>query len=99
LDEGRVSKVVKDAQRQKEYKVDFTEAELVALLADRRRPSPATSGGKRTRTTRLPWSFGRKSLPMPGIPVVPVRGSFNPLAQTLTFAIIHANSRRIYALD
>ena len=28
-----------------------------------------------------------------------IRGSFNPLAQALTYAVIHASSRRIYALD
>jgi len=78
--------------------VDFTETELIALLAD---TSKAINGD-------ISWSEDEDHSPaiefrveitsQAGYPLF-VRGSFNPLARTLTFAIIHASSRRIYALD
>lgn len=78
--------------------MEFTETELVAILDD---TSKAISGDIR-------WSEDEDHSPsvefraeissQAGYPLF-VRGSFNHLAQTLTFAIIHASSRRIYALD
>lgn len=78
--------------------MEFTEADFVALLAD-------TS---KTITGNITWEedmdhspaveFRAEITSQAGYPLF-VRGSFNPLAKTLTFAIIHASSRRIYALD
>ena len=90
--------VVGGAQGEEGRRVEFTEAELTVLLAD---ASKAIAGD-------ICWSEDEDHSPSvefraeitseAGYPLF-VRGSFNPLAQTLTFAIIHASSRRIYALD
>lgn len=78
--------------------MDFTETELAALLAD---PTKGIVGD-------ISWASDEDHSPgvefraeissEAGYPLF-VRGSYNSLAQTLTFAIIHASSRRIYALD
>jgi hypothetical protein len=78
--------------------VEFTETELHALLAD----------GSKTIEGDIRWEededhspsveFRAEITSQAGYPLF-VRGSFNSLAKTLTYALIHASSRRIYALD
>ena len=78
--------------------MEFTETELDALLAD----TTKTVVGDITWTEDEDHSptleFRAEITSQSGYPLF-VRGSYNSLAQTLTYAIIHASSRRIYALD
>lgn len=78
--------------------MNFTESELAILLADL---SKVVVGD-------IEWSVDEDHSPSvefrveiassAGYPLF-VRGSYNPLAQALTYAIIHARCRRVYALD
>lgn len=86
--------------------MDFTETEMAAILDD-------TTAAILDDTTKeivgdIRWAededhspsveFRAEIVSQSGYPLF-VRGSHNPLAQTVTFAMIHASSRRIYALD
>lgn len=77
---------------------DFSEADLAALLDD----TTKTIEGDITWTEDEDHSptieFRAEIVSQAGYPIF-VRGSYNYLAQTLTYAIIHASCRRIYALD
>lgn len=86
------------AQRREEQKVDFTEAEFVALLADTSKTITGDIRWEEDEDHSPAVEFRAEITSQTGYPLF-VRGSFNPLAKTLTFAIIHASSRRIYALD
>ncbi|MGO9468818.1 MAG: DUF6978 family protein [Isosphaeraceae bacterium] len=76
----------------------FTEAELVALLADASKAIDGDISWSEDEDHSPTVEFRAEITSQAGYPLF-LRGSYNPLAQTLTFAIIHASSRRIYALD
>ena len=78
--------------------MDFTEVELAALLADTTKAITGDIRWEEDEDHSPAVEFRAEITSQAGYPLF-VRGSFNPLAQTLTFAIIHASSRRIYALD
>jgi hypothetical protein len=78
--------------------VEFTEAELSALLADTTKTIVGDIAWSEDEDHSPGVEFRAELTSQAGYPLF-VRGSFNPLAQTLTFAIIHASCRRIYALD
>jgi hypothetical protein len=78
--------------------VDFTEAELQTILEDLTKIIVGDITWTEDEDHSPAAEFRAEIASEAGYPLF-VRGSFNPLAQTLTFAIIHASSRRIYALD
>lgn len=78
--------------------MEFTEAELVALLADMSKAINGDISWSEDEDHSPAVEFRAEITSQAGYPLF-VRGSYNPLAQTLTFAIIHASSHRIYALD
>ncbi len=78
--------------------MDFTEAEFAVLLADSGKTIHGDIAWSEDEDHSPAVEFRVEITSQSGYPLF-VRGSFNPLAQTLTFAIIHASSRRIYALD
>ncbi len=78
--------------------MDFTEAELAVLLADTSKRIAGDITWENDEDHSPAVEFRAEIMSQAGYPLF-VRGSFNPLAQTLTFAIIHASNRRIYALD
>lgn len=78
--------------------MEFTEAELVALLADTSKAIDGDISWSEDEDHSPTVEFRAEITSQAGYPLF-LRGSYNPLAQTLTFAIIHASSRRIYALD
>lgn len=78
--------------------MEFTETELTTLLADTSKAITGDISWGEDEDHSPALEFRAEITSQAGYPLF-VRGSFNPLAQTLTFAIIHAGSRRIYALD
>ena len=78
--------------------MNFTEAELAVLLADSGKAISGDISWSEDEDHSPAVEFRAEISSQTGYPLF-VRGSFNPLAQTLTYAIIHASSRRIYALD
>ena len=78
--------------------MDFTESDLSALLADTSKTIAGDISWAEDEDHSPSLEFRAEITSQAGYPLF-VRGSFNPLAQTLTFAIIHASSRRVYALD
>ena len=76
----------------------MTQAEFEGILADTSKRIP----------TRITWQEDDDHFPAlefktevesdPGYPIV-LKGSFNPLAQTLSYVLIHRLAGRIYALD
>jgi len=78
--------------------VDFTEAELTALLEDTSKSIIGDIIWSEDEDHSPAVEFRAEIISQAGYPLF-VRGSYNPLAMTLTYAIIHASSRRIYALD
>lgn len=77
---------------------EFTEAEFATLLADASKAIHCDISWSEDEDHSPAVEFRVEIISEPGYPLF-VRGSFNPLARTLTYAIIHASSRRIYALD
>lgn len=78
--------------------MDFTEAELTALLEDTSKSIIGDIIWSEDEDHSPAVEFRAEIISQAGYPLF-VRGSYNPLAMTLTYAIIHASSRRIYALD
>ena len=78
--------------------MDFTETDLTVILEDSSKTIIEDIQSKDDEDHSPAVEFRAEIQSESGYPLF-VRGSFNPLAQTLTFAIIHARSRRIYALD
>jgi len=78
--------------------MEFTETELAALLADTSKAITGDISWAEDEDHSPAMEFRAEITSQAGYPLF-VRGSFNPLAETLTFALIHASSRRIYALD
>lgn len=78
--------------------MEFTEAELAAILDDASKEIIGDIHWSEDEDHSPSVEFRIEISSQAGYPLF-VRGSFNPLAETLTFAIIHASSRRIYALD
>jgi len=78
--------------------MDFTETELTAILEDSTKEIVGDIRWAEDEDHSPSVEFRAEIVSQAGYPLF-VRGSFNPLAQTLTFAMIHASSRRIYALD
>ena len=78
--------------------MDFTETELAALLADTTKAIVGDITWAEDEDHSPTVEFRVEITSQAGYPLF-VRGSYNPLAQALSFAIIHASSRRIYALD
>ncbi len=76
----------------------FTETEFAVLLADSTKEIVGDIIWSEDEDHSPAVEFRAELSSQAGYPLF-VRGSYNPLAQTLTFAIIHASSRRIYALD
>jgi hypothetical protein len=81
-----------------EPQVDFTETELAAILADTTKAIDGNITWVEDEDHSPTSEFRVEIVSEAGYPLF-VRGSFNRLAQALTFAIIHASRRRIYALD
>jgi hypothetical protein len=78
--------------------MDFTETELATILADTTKAIVGDVTWVEDEDHSPAVEFRVEIVSQAGYPLF-VRGSFNPLAQALTYAIIHASSRRIYALD
>lgn len=78
--------------------MDFTETEMAAILADTTKAVVGDITWVTDEDHSPTVEFRVEIVSQAGYPLF-VRGSFNPLAQALTFVIIHASSRRIYALD
>jgi hypothetical protein len=78
--------------------MEFTETELAAILNDASKEIVGDIYWSEDDDHSPSVEFKAEILSQAGYPLF-VRGSFNLLAQTLTFVIIHASSRRIYALD
>jgi hypothetical protein len=78
--------------------MEFTEMELAAILDDTSKEIVGDICWSEDEDHSPSVDFRAEISSQVGYPLF-IRGSFNPLAQTLTFAIIHASSRRIYALD
>lgn len=78
--------------------MEFTEAELSAILADTSKAIVGDITWVEDEDHSPAVEFRAEIISQAGYPLF-VRGSFNPPAQALTFAIIHASRRRIYALD
>ena len=78
--------------------VEFTEADFAALLADKTKTIVGDISWAEDEDHSPAVEFRAEITSQAGYPLF-VRGSFKPLAQTLTFAVIHAGCRRIYALD
>lgn len=78
--------------------MDFTEAEFNVLIADIGKTISGDIAWSEDEDHSPAVEFRAEITSQSGYPLF-ARGSFNPLAQTLTYAIIHAGSRRIYALD
>ena len=78
--------------------MEFTEAEFATLLNDTSKVIFGDITWLVDEDHSPTVEFRAEITSEVGYPLF-VRGSFNHLAQTLTFAIIHASSRRIYALD
>ena len=78
--------------------MDFTEAELAVLLADTSKRIAGDITWENDEDHSPAVEFRAEIITKAGYPLF-VRGSFNPLAQALTFAMIYASNRRIYALD
>ena len=80
------------------FSVDFSEAEFAVLLADTTKTVVGDIVWSEDEDHSPAVEFRAEIVSAAGYPLF-VRGSHNPLAQTLTFAVIHAGCRRIYALD
>jgi hypothetical protein len=78
--------------------MDFTETELVAILEDTSKEIVGDICWLEDEDHSPSLEFRAEISSQAGYPLF-VRGSFNSHAETLTFAIIHASNRRIYALD
>jgi hypothetical protein len=78
--------------------VDFTEAELAALLDDPEKEIVGDIAWAQDEDHSPSVEFRVEVSSAAGYPLF-IRGSYNRLAKTLTYAMIHAGSRRIYALD
>ena len=78
--------------------MDFSEIECLTLLADLTKAIIGDISWAEDEDHSPAVEFRAEITSQAGYPLF-VRGSYNSLAQTLTFAIIHASSRRIYALD
>ena len=78
--------------------MDFTEAEMALILADSTKRIVGDIDWSADEDHSPAVEFRAEIISELGYPLF-VRGSFNPSAQTLTYAIIHASCRRIYALD
>jgi hypothetical protein len=80
------------------FGVDFTEAEMAAILDDTTKKIVGDIRWAEDEDHSPSVEFRAEIISTSDYPLF-VRGSHNPLAQTVTFAVIHASSRRIYALD
>jgi hypothetical protein len=78
--------------------VDFTELEMATILDDTTKEIRGDIRWAEDQDHSPSVEFRAEVVSESGYPLF-VRGSYNPLAQALTFAMIHAGSRRIYALD
>ena len=78
--------------------MDFTETEMATILNDTTKQIVGDIRWVEDEDHSPSVEFRVEIVSQSGYPLF-VRGSHNPLAQTVTFAMIHASSRRIYALD
>ena len=78
--------------------MDFTETEMAAILDDTTKEIVGDIRWVEDEDHSPSVEFRAEIESESGYPLF-VRGSHNPLAQTVTLAMIHASSRRIYALD
>lgn len=78
--------------------MDFTESMLDEILRDNTKTIEGDISWVDDEDHSPAVEFHAEISSTSGHPLI-VRGSFNPFAKALTFAIIHARCRRVYALD